>query len=87
MKLAGYFERGKPVPWVEVYKLPSHVKFNHKRHVRAGVQCEECHGKVQQMKVVYPYAPMKMSWCLSCHRRKMNDPKFPTTMDCLICHH
>ena len=40
-KLAGYYERGEPIPWVEVYKLPDFVKFNHKRHVKAGVQCME----------------------------------------------
>src|SRR2546428_13816628 len=33
-KLTGYFERGEPVPWVEVYRLPDHVKFNHKRHIK-----------------------------------------------------
>jgi cytochrome c7-like protein len=87
MKLTGYFDRGEQVPWVEVYKLPAHVKFNHKRHVRAGVQCEECHGKVQEMKVVYQYSSLKMGWCLSCHRQKLDDPNFPTTMDCVACHH
>src|SRR5216117_2027935 len=42
-KLTGYFNRGEAPPWVEVYKLPQHVKFNHKRHVIAGVQCTDCH--------------------------------------------
>src|SRR5262245_31566489 len=37
-KLAGYFERGQQIPWVRVNKLPDYVKFNHKRHVKAGVQ-------------------------------------------------
>ena len=87
MKLAGYFERGEQVPWVQVNRLPSHVKFNHKRHVRAGVQCEECHGKVQEMKVVYQYSSLKMGWCLTCHRQKMDDATNPASMDCLICHH
>ena len=87
MKLAGYFERGEQVPWVEVYRLPSHVKFNHKRHVKAGVQCAECHGRVQDMKVVYQATSLKMGWCLSCHRQKLDDPKFPATMDCVACHH
>src|SRR5512134_2712333 len=31
VKLTGYFERNESVPWVEVYALPAHVKFNHKR--------------------------------------------------------
>ena len=87
IKLTGYFERGEQVPWVEVYKLPSHVKFNHKRHVRAGVQCQDCHGPVQTMKVVYQYSSLKMGWCITCHRQHMNDAQNPTTMDCIVCHH
>jgi len=86
-KLAGYAERGEQIPWVEVYRLPDHVKFNHKRHVAAGVQCTSCHGKVMEMDVVYPAVSLKMGWCLDCHRKNLNDPKFPTTMDCVTCHH
>ena len=87
MKLAGYFERNEQVPWVEVYKLPAHVKFNHKRHVRAGIQCQDCHGPVQTMPVVYQFPSMKMGWCVTCHRQRLEDPKFPASMDCLVCHH
>jgi hypothetical protein len=86
-KLTGYYERGEQVPWVEVYRLPDHVKFNHKRHVKAGVQCTQCHGKVMEMDVVYPAVSLKMGWCLECHRARQNDPKFATTMDCVTCHH
>ena len=86
-KLTGYFERGETVPWVEVYKLPQHVKFNHKRHVLANVQCAECHGPVKEMDVMYQYPSLRMGWCVSCHRKNMNDPKFPATMDCVVCHH
>jgi cytochrome c553 len=87
MKLAGYFERGEQVPWNEVYRLPAYVKFNHKRHVKAGMQCQDCHGPVQDMAVLYQYPSLKMGWCLSCHRQRMNDPNFPTTTDCVVCHH
>ncbi len=89
-KLAGYFERGEQIPWVEVYKLPSHVKFNHKRHVKAGVQCTDCHGPCQTFPVMYAYAPMKMGWCVTCHRQDMKnprDPKNPASLDCIVCHH
>jgi hypothetical protein len=85
-KLTGYFNRGEPVPWVEVYHLPDYVKFNHKRHVKAGVQCTDCHGPVQQMPVVYQYPSLKMGWCLTCHRQRQNDA-FPPPMDCVVCHH
>jgi len=86
-KLAGFFDRGEQVPWVEVYRLPDHVKFNHKRHVKAGMQCADCHGPVKDMTVLYQYPSLKMGWCVTCHRQKTNDPKYPATMDCLVCHH
>jgi hypothetical protein len=86
-KLADYYSRGETPPWVEVYKLPQHVKFNHKRHVLANVACEKCHGPVQEMDVVYQYSSLKMGWCVSCHRDNLNDKNFPASMDCLVCHH
>ena len=86
-KLTAYYTRGEAIPWLEVYKLPQHVKFNHKRHVFAGVQCTDCHGPVQTMDVMVQYPSLKMGWCVTCHRQKLNDPKFPASMDCLICHH
>jgi hypothetical protein len=86
-KLASYYERGEQVPWVEVNRLPDHVKFNHKRHVKAGIACQECHGPIQEMDVVYQWPSLKMGWCLECHRRKQFDPVFPATMDCVACHH
>jgi hypothetical protein len=86
-KLAGYWERGEPIPWVEVYWLPDHVKFNHQRHLKAGLACQTCHGPVEKMKVVYAYPSLKMGWCVDCHRRHLNDAKNPASMDCLTCHH
>ena len=46
-KLKGYWERGEEIPWVKVHDLPDFVYFSHKRHVRAGVDCTECHGRRQ----------------------------------------
>jgi hypothetical protein len=86
-KLTQYFEKGEPVPWVQVHVLPQHVKFNHKRHVKAGITCQECHGKVEEMEVVRQENSLKMGWCVTCHRKKLNDPNFPASMDCLVCHH
>lgn len=86
-KLTGYFDRNEQIPWVEVYRLPDHVKFNHKRHVKAGIECQSCHGPVQTMRVVYQYPSLKMGWCVSCHRQNLNNPAHPASMDCLICHH
>ncbi len=59
---------GDPVPWVRIHKLPDYVYFNHAVHVNRGVSCVECHGKVNEMKVVFQDQPQSMSWCLDCHR-------------------
>jgi len=87
-KLTKYWDAGTPVPWVAVYHLPEHVKFNHKRHVRAGLACQQCHGPVQQMSTVYQYPSLKMGWCVSCHRANLaTSTDAAALMDCLTCHH
>ncbi len=35
------------IPWKKVHDLPDYVNFTHKRHIRAGLECQECHGQVQ----------------------------------------
>jgi hypothetical protein len=59
---------GMPVPWVRVHDLPDYVYFNHSAHVRRGVGCVECHGRIDKMDVVRQFAPLSMGWCLDCHR-------------------
>ena len=86
-KLTKMYNEGKSPEWTEVYRMPDHVKFNHKRHVKAGVACQTCHGPVQEMDVVYQYSSLKMGWCLDCHRDNVNHPQNPASMDCLVCHH
>ena len=54
--------------WQRVYKLPDYVYFDHSAHVNAGVACESCHGRVDQMSVVSKAEPMTMQWCIDCHR-------------------
>jgi mono/diheme cytochrome c family protein len=51
-KLKGYWERKEPIPWVRVFKVPEHARFTHKPHVRAGLQCQTCHGRVEAMEQV-----------------------------------
>jgi Zn ribbon nucleic-acid-binding protein len=88
-KLTGYYDRREPIPWVRVHQLPDYVRFDHKRHVRAGVQCATCHGPVQDMAVMYQYSSLKMGWCVTCHRQNQTKSEYTTTtsMDCLVCHH
>jgi hypothetical protein len=59
---------GTPIPWARVTQLPDFVYFNHAAHVRKGVGCETCHGRVDRMRVVRQVAPLTMSWCVDCHR-------------------
>lgn len=59
---------GQPLRWNRVTTLPGFVYFNHAIHVRKGVGCETCHGRVDQMATVYQVAPLTMNWCVSCHR-------------------
>ena len=58
-----------PIEWERIHNLPDHVYFNHAQHVVAGqVECQTCHGKVEEMEVVAQYAPLSMGWCINCHR-------------------
>lgn len=62
------YATGKPIPWVRVHDLPQYVYFNHSAHVRRGVGCVSCHGRVDTMEKVAQVEPLSMSWCLDCHR-------------------
>jgi hypothetical protein len=58
-----------PIEWTRVHNLPDHVYFNHAQHVNSGkVECQACHGKVEEMKILSQYAPLSMGWCINCHR-------------------
>jgi hypothetical protein len=58
----------EPIAWRKVHKLPDYVYFNHAVHVRRGVGCVECHGRIDEMPVVVHDQPLSMGWCLDCHR-------------------
>src|SRR6202521_320671 len=66
-KLAGYWNKKEPVPWVRIHKLPEYVHFPHMRHVNAGVTCQTCHGQINNMPQVFQYASLNMGWCVKCH--------------------
>ena len=58
-----------PIEWTRIHMVPDHVFFSHEQHVSIGqVECQQCHGKVEQMEVVYQYSPLSMGWCINCHR-------------------
>jgi hypothetical protein len=62
------WETGKAVEWVKVHDLPDYAYFNHSAHVTRGVGCASCHGRVDQMAVVYQHERLSMAWCIECHR-------------------
>ncbi|MBS1689876.1 MAG: c-type cytochrome [Bacteroidetes bacterium] len=60
----------RPIEWTKIHNLPDHVYFNHSQHVKVGqVQCQRCHGQIQEMDEVYQFAPLSMGWCINCHRQ------------------
>lgn len=69
-------ETAKPVEWIKIHNLPDHVFFSHAQHTKAGkVQCQTCHGPIQEMNEVKQFAPLSMGWCINCHRTtKVNFP-------------
>jgi len=48
-KIQGYYERGEPIPWVRLYKISDHAHYPHMRHINAGLECQQCHGEVQEV--------------------------------------
>lgn len=81
-KLAAYSERGQQPPWVRVYSVDesADVYFTHKPHIRAGVNCDECHGPVEKMRRVRREVNQSMGWCVNCHRGR------GASVDCTACH-
>jgi mono/diheme cytochrome c family protein len=64
-----YTGEEKPVKWIQIHNLPDFVYFNHSQHVNvAGVECQTCHGPVEEMEIMYQHSPLTMGWCIDCHR-------------------
>lgn len=64
-----YTGKTQPVKWVRIHNLPDFVYFNHSQHVTvAGVECQKCHGPVEEMEVMKQFSPLTMGWCVNCHR-------------------
>ena len=64
-----YTGNTQPVEWVRIHNLPDFAYFNHAQHVSVGkVECQTCHGPVEEMEIMYQYSPLTMGWCINCHR-------------------
>jgi hypothetical protein len=60
---------GQSLEWTKVHDLPDFAFFNHSAHVNKGVGCSTCHGRVDQMPLVWQEKSLQMEWCLECHRQ------------------
>ena len=77
-----YTGNTKPVKWVRIHNLPDFVYFNHAQHVQVGgIECQTCHGPVEEMEVMYQHSSLTMGWCINCHREsnvKLKDNEYYT---------
>ena len=91
IRLTEYFNENKALPWKRIHKVPDFAYFNHSVHVNKGIQCQSCHGNVQEMDVVRQVNSFTMANCLDCHRNAptklaylQNVKKGPE--NCFACH-
>ena len=81
-KIHSYWEAQQPIPWIKVHDVPDFVYFTHKRHIKAGLQCQECHGPIETQDRVTRTASLRMPWCVECHTEKQVE----NGRDCWTCH-
>ena len=62
------FRDNTPIAWTRVHDLPDFVYFNHSIHVKKGIGCESCHGRVDQMPLMYQENSLLMEWCINCDK-------------------
>jgi cytochrome c551/c552 len=69
-KIYDAYDNNKPIEWVRIHNLPDLSYFNHAQHVAVGgVECQTCHGPIEEMEVVYQHSALTMGWCIDCHRQ------------------
>ena len=96
-KLRKAFDEDKPIQWQKVHLLADFVKFNHAPHIKALTDgqtipdssvyrqsCQTCHGKVEEMPIVFQTETLSMGWCIDCHRQEENKPWL---LQCSTCHY
>jgi hypothetical protein len=64
---------GQSIQWIRIHDLPDYVYFNHEIHVNKGIGCASCHGRVDEMPLMYQNSSLQMEWCLNCHRNPANN--------------
>ncbi|MCA8938519.1 MAG: cytochrome c3 family protein, partial [Planctomycetes bacterium] len=86
-KVRKAYESGEAIEWVKVHRYPDLAYFNHSAHVNKDIECQTCHGNVQDMNVMKQHSDLSMGWCVNCHREQnelREDIKAP--LDCAACH-
>lgn len=69
-KIYDAVDTNTPIEWVRVHNLPDLAYFNHSQHVKVGgIECQTCHGPIQEMEVVGQHSALTMGWCIDCHRK------------------
>jgi Cytochrome c7 and related cytochrome c len=87
--LKDYVLNNKDIAWIPVAQVPDFVHFNHRPHIAAGVNCEDCHGDMSNVEIPKNPQVMNMGWCLNCHKEKAGDDveKLTKLTDCGTCHY
>ena len=84
-KIYRAIERKEPIQWVRIHNIPDLAYYNHSQHTQvAGIQCQTCHGPIQNMEVVYQYSALTMGWCINCHRETPLNTKGNAYYDKLV---
>lgn len=97
-KLKQHWQDKTPIPWVKLHFVPQHAHFKHKPHIRAGLDCAECHGNVQEMDLAKPVNVIEMGFCIDCHRTReetlavqeqkvLEGKELVYLRDCATCHY
>jgi hypothetical protein len=66
------FRDDRPMKWIRVHDLPDFAYFNHSIHIKKGMGCETCHGRIDRMPLTLQQNTLQMNWCLDCHRNPEN---------------
>lgn len=85
-KIEYYKTENLNIPWRQIYRVPEHVFFSHRAHIKAGnISCESCHGNVPAMSLPFTQqvVPLKMNGCINCHERV---PQIVNPYECIDCH-
>ncbi|GER79046.1 MAG: hypothetical protein JETCAE02_16140 [Anaerolineaceae bacterium] len=88
--LVAAVQNGASLNWVPVAQVPDFVQYNHRPHIAAGLNCENCHGDVASLTLPYENPQvMNMGWCIACHREKSagNPELEKKLLDCGTCHY